>query len=257
MSTQAAGNQPNLGAGAKGPSFSTAALATHPLVQKIAYPLIGIGSLLVLWWIGGHLIASNPDTASFADFGPATALDAFWRIISSSEVISMSLPSLERIGGGLFWAIILGVPMGIMIGRKPVVRSITHVPFQFLRMISPLSWMPIAVLVFASWDGAIVFLIAMAAVWPVTFATANGLRKVDPSWFKVARNLGAKGYQMLLYVIFPAIAMDILTGIRLDDVGLILEGAVPAALLALLVQGGFELAEKILVPKGMQRPSVV
>ena len=48
----------------------------------------------------------------------------------------------------------------------------------------------------------------------------------------------------------------ILTGIRLDDVGLILEGAVPAALLALMVQGGFELAERRLVPQGMRGASV-
>jgi len=194
---------------------SLSSFITHPLAKRYAYPVIGIGTLLVLWWLGGKWIAANPDTASFADFGPETALASFWSILVDGEVWDMAIPSLGRIGGGLFWAILLGVPVGILIGRKPAVRAITHVPFQFLRMISPLSWMPVAVLVYETWDGAIVFLIAMAAVWPVTFATANGLRKVDPSWFKVARNLGAKGYQMLLYVIFPAIAMDILTGIRL------------------------------------------
>jgi len=188
---------------------------THPLVKRYAYPIIGIGFLLVLWWLGGKWIAANPDTSSFADFGPETALVSFWSILVGGEILDMALPSLMRIGGGLFWAIVLGVPTGILIGRKPAVRAITHVPFQFLRMISPLSWMPVAVLVYDTWDGAIVFLISMAAVWPVTFATANGLRKVDPSWFKVARNLGAKSYHMLFYVIFPAIAMDIITGIRL------------------------------------------
>ena len=187
----------------------------HPLVLKLVYPIAGIASLYGLWWLGGFLIAANPDTASFADFAPGPTIDALWGMISRGEIWSMAEPSLMRIFGGLLWAVCLGVPMGIAIGRKPVVREITHVPFQFLRMISPLSWMPIAVLVFATWDAAIVFLIAMAAVWPVTFATANGLRKVDPSWFKVARNLGAKGHQMLLTIIMPAIAQDVLTGIRL------------------------------------------
>ncbi|GAB6051704.1 ABC transporter permease [Magnetospira thiophila] len=201
--------------GTRGSSLSTATLASAPLLKKITPPAAGIGGLFALWWLGGYLIAANPDTASFADFGPAPALDAFWRILTEGEFWSMSVPSLERIGGGLFWAVVLGVPTGILIGRKPMLRAVTHVPFQFLRMISPLSWMPVAVLVYESWDGAIVFLIAMAAVWPVTFATANGLRKVDPSWFKVARNLGANGFQMLRYVILPAIAMDVLTGIRL------------------------------------------
>jgi NitT/TauT family transport system permease protein len=82
-------------------------------------------------------------------------------------------------------------------------------------MISPLSWEPIAVVVFAGWEEAIIFLIAVAAVWPVAFSTAAGLAKVDPSWFKVARNLGAKPWHMVTQIIMPAITFDVLTGIRL------------------------------------------
>jgi NitT/TauT family transport system permease protein len=84
-----------------------------------------------------------------------------------------------------------------------------------MRMISPLSWEPIAVIVFAGWDQAIVFLIAIAAVWPVMFSTAAGLSKVDPAWFKVARNHGAKPWHVVTQIIVPAIAFDVLTGIRL------------------------------------------
>ena len=65
------------------------------------------------------------------------------------------------------------------------------------RMISPLAWTLTVVLAFDSWDAAIVFLIVMAAVWPIMFSTANGVTKIDPNWFKVARNLGATGPQML------------------------------------------------------------
>jgi NitT/TauT family transport system permease protein len=82
-------------------------------------------------------------------------------------------------------------------------------------MISPLSWMPIAVMGFDTWDGAIVFLIAVAAIWPVLFATAAGVRRIDPAWIKVARNLGANPWHMLTTVILPAVVTDILTGIRL------------------------------------------
>jgi NitT/TauT family transport system permease protein len=96
-----------------------------------------------------------------------------------------------------------------------VLRQATQVPFQFLRMVSPLSWMPMAVLVFPSWNGAIVFLIAVASVWPVIFATANGVSRIDPAWLKVARNLRAGPLQRLAVVIMPAIAQDVLTGIRL------------------------------------------
>jgi NitT/TauT family transport system permease protein len=55
----------------------------------------------------------------------------------------------------------------------------------------------------------------MAAVWPIAFATAAGLAKLDPAWFKVARNLGATWLDVLKEIILPAIAFDVLTGIRL------------------------------------------
>jgi NitT/TauT family transport system permease protein len=184
-------------------------------LRGLVNPLIGIGILLALWWLGGYLIASNPATASFAGFAPLPTLGQLADLIAEGGLWQMVAPSLRRILGGLAWAIAIGVPFGVAIGRVAAVREIAHVPFQFLRMISPLSWMPIAILVFASWDGAIVFLIFAAAVWPITFATANGISKIDPSWFKVARNLGARGWQMLFAIILPAVAQDVLTGVRL------------------------------------------
>jgi len=186
-----------------------------PKLSSIGPTILGIAGLFVVWWAGAWLIASNPSTASFSDFAPGPTLNRFWDIVTSGDIITMSLPSLYRIGVGLLWACIIGLPLGILIGANKLARATTNIPFQFLRMISPLAWMPIAVLAFETWDAAIIFLVAIAAVWPVTFATANGLRKVDPSWFKVARNLGAKPWHMLFVVVLPAIAQDVLTGIRL------------------------------------------
>ncbi|MCB1510545.1 MAG: ABC transporter permease [Hyphomicrobiaceae bacterium] len=186
-----------------------------PYVRSGALALGGMALLFVFWWFGGYLIASNPRTEAFAGFAPAPTLARLMTMISSGEVIGMTLPSLWRIGLGLFWAVLIGVPVGLLIGRIPVIRELTNIPFQFLRMISPLSWMPVAVMAFATWDGAIVFLIAVAAVWPIVFATAAGVRRIDPAWLKVARNLGARPYHMLVAVLLPAIAQDILTGIRL------------------------------------------
>lgn len=186
-----------------------------PAIRRPLYSALGIGTLLALWWLGGWIIASDPDTAAFSEFAPGPTFDALWRMAVTGQIAGDAGPSLARVGWGLFWAVVIGVPLGILIGRSPGFREATHLPFQFLRMISPLSWMPIAVMAFATWDGAIIFLIVAAAVWPVTFATANGLRKVDPAWFKVARNLGAKSWQMLVYIILPAIAQDVMTGVRL------------------------------------------
>ncbi|WP_246662854.1 ABC transporter permease [Pseudolabrys sp. FHR47] len=183
--------------------------------RGFSFVLLGIGVMLALWWLGGWIVASNPATANFADFAPAPTFERLWQMLTSGEAVRMSLPSLVRIGSGLAWAIAFGVPFGILVGRFRTVREASSVPFQFLRMISPLAWMPIAVMAFSTWDRAIIFLIGVAAVWPILFSTAHGFRRIDPAWFKVARNLGARPWHMLFTIILPAIAQDALAGIRL------------------------------------------
>jgi len=175
----------------------------------------GLTILFVLWWIGIQLISSSPATAYFASFGPVPALRAMVAMWQSGLIQSAVWASGSRLGAGLLIAIAIGVPIGILMGRIQIFRELSNSPFQLMRMISPLSWEPIAVIVFAGWDSAIIFLIAIAAVWPVMFATAAGLAKVDPNWFKVARNLGASRRHMLTQIIVPAITFDVLTGIRL------------------------------------------
>lgn len=194
-------------------SFATGGVRRR--LRTLACPVVGIGILLALWWLGGRLAALDPRLQPFASFAPGPALAAFWDLAVSGDLLAAAIPSLKRVGLGLLWSAVIGVPVGILVGQSRLARALTHVPFQFLRMISPLAWMPIAVMIFASWDGAIVFLVAAAAVWPITYSTASGLRKVDPKWFKVARNLGARRWHMLAVVTIPAIAQDVLTGIRL------------------------------------------
>ncbi len=192
--------------------------ASAPWLGRLRGPAnaaLGIGVLLGLWWLGGRAVANDPDMFAFASFAPAPTFAALWDMIRGGEAIDMALPSLHRVAMGLLIAAAIGIPLGIAIGRQALLREVTNVPFQFLRMISPLSWMPIAVMVFDTWDGAIIFLIAVAAIWPIIFATAAGVRRIDPAWLKVARNLGANPLHMLGTVILPAIAVDILTGIRL------------------------------------------
>lgn len=184
-------------------------------LSGVVHAAVGMGCLYLLWWLGGRAVAASPDMFAFADFAPGPALSRLHEMVVSGEAWAHTAPSLARVGWGLAAAIAVGVPLGIAIGRLAVLRAITNIPFQFLRMISPLSWMPIAVMAFATWDGAIIFLIAVAAVWPIVFATASGVRRIDPAWLKVARNLGARPLHMLTTVILPAVAVDILTGIRL------------------------------------------
>ncbi len=200
-----------------------AGMATLPAPLKmllrglaaLQYPALGIAGLLALWWLGGYIIENDDDLSAFSAFAPAPAFHALYDLVRSGEIWGPIASSLYRISIGLLWAVLIGVPVGVLIGYIGVAMKIANVPFQFLRMISPLAWMPIAVLAFASWDSAIIFLIVMAAVWPIIFSTAHGVRRIDPNWFKVARNLGASGFQMLRRIILPAIMTDVMAGIRL------------------------------------------
>lgn len=202
----------------------------------------GLAILAAFWWVGGYLLSVNPETKSFAGFGLAPTLLAFPELWQLGKLQNAAAASGYRLGAGLLIAIAIGVPLGILMGRSKRFRELSNSPFQFLRMISPLTWMPLAVLVFAKWNHSIIFLIATASVWPVAFATAAGLAKVDPAWFKVARNLGAKPAHMLTQIIVPAISFDIFTGIRLA-LGVAWIVLVPAELLGVTSGLGYAIKD--------------
>jgi NitT/TauT family transport system permease protein len=201
---------------ARGLEASAFARASSRGARHFALGVLGVLVLGIVWQIGTWYLESQPETRAFGNFGPIPTLKAFPRLWEQGRIQAAIEASLvDRLGTGLLIAALIGVPLGILVGRSKRFREISHSPFQFIRMISPLAWMPLAVLVFATWNASIVFLIAIAAVWPVTYATAAGLAKVDPAWYKVARNLGAGRIQILKEIVLPAIAFDIFSGLRL------------------------------------------
>jgi len=212
-----------LGNGGRDTSFSTAGEAgkgRSPLAQTLrdwskmyacgsANFFGGLAILFFLWWLSIYLITLDPSKSLFEEFGLFQAFGVLPELWEDNTIPHALATSGYRLAMGLLIAIGIGVPVGIVMGRVPWFKKLSNVPFQFLRMVSPLSWEPIAVIVFLDWDSAIVFLIAIASVWPVVFSTAAGLEKVDPNWFKVARNLGANQWDVLTKIILPAIAFDV------------------------------------------------
>lgn len=211
-------------------------------VRSLFCGIIGLAVFFAFWELGAVLLGLNPATRAFVTFGPIPTLEAFPGLWMDGKIQAAIVASGYRIGMGLSIAIAIGVPIGIIMGRSKRFREISNSAFQFLRMISPLAWMPLAVIVYPDWNQAIIFLIAVAAVWPVIFATAAGLAKVDPAWFKVARNLGAKTTDMLTRVILPAIAFDVLSGIRLA-LGVAWIVLVPAELLGVTSGLGYAIKD--------------
>ncbi len=184
-------------------------------VRRLLFAVVGLAVLGSLWELGVWLLTMQPETRAFGDFGPIPTFEAYPALWEQGRIQGAIVASMDRLGYGLLLAALIGVPLGILMGRSRRFREISHSPFQFIRMVSPLAWMPLAVIVFPRWDQAIIYLIVIAAVWPVAYATAAGLAKVDPAWFKVARNLGAKRLHVLTQIILPAIAFDIFSGLRL------------------------------------------
>jgi NitT/TauT family transport system permease protein len=105
-------------------------------------------------------------------------------------------------------------------------------------MISPLSWMPIAVMVFGIGDRPIYFLLTFAALWPILLNTAEGVRRLQPSWLSLAASLSATRWETLRYVIFPGVMAHVLTGLRLA-IGIVWIVLVPCEMLGVSAGLGY------------------
>lgn len=197
-------------------------------IGRFALSLLGLGIGLSLWWISIHEFGTESVMAT--RFTPEKTLEALRQLIGESEIWNHAGASLHRVGLGLSLALIAGIPIGLMVGSLQIFNHLTSVSFQFLRMISPLSWMPVAVMVLGVGEAPVVFLIAFAAVWPIILNVAAGVRAIDPMWHTLAKSMGANRRETLFHVTIPAIAPHLLTGIRLA-IGLIWVVLVPAEML--------------------------
>ena len=172
--------------------------------------------LFVLFWIAvSTLVFSGQGYAHFRGFMPLPTFKALCEALSDSRFWISVMASLRRIAAGIGIASAIGIPIGILVGFFPVVRKLTYSPIQFIRMISPLSWMPVALLVFASFESAVWFLIVMATVCPIILNMANGVMNINPRWIKMAMNQGANNIQLIRTLVVPFSFPYMLTSLRL------------------------------------------
>ena len=192
------------------------------------YGIAGLAVMLLLWSVAARLLASSVPLA--ADLAPMAALQSLQQLLMSGELNTHMLMSLQRVLTGLGLALLIGVPVGLAVGGSTLVENVSGTAFQFLRMISPLSWMPIAVMVFGIGDAPIYFLLTFAAVWPIMLNTAAGVRQLDAKWLMLARSLSATRSEVLLRIVIPGILGHVLTGVRLA-IGIIWIVLVPCEML--------------------------
>lgn len=183
--------------------------------NNIGYSLFGIFTLMIFWQILLMIGSTVNDNYVYTQITPMKAIEALWGLLFEAKFYEHIFASFYRIFYALFLALAIGIPIGLLYSSNEKIKMVFYLPFQILRMISPLSWMPIAVLVYDSWDGAIIFLIVMAAVWPIIFNLTQGMAKIDIGWIYVAKSFQANLFNQLRYAIIPAIAQDLITGLRL------------------------------------------
>ena len=210
------------------------------LRTKTAQGIVGVVALLGIWQLLSLVLAAQPHLRAFATMAPAHALPALGAAAADGSLFVHLGASLSRVGAGLALAGAAGIALGVAVGLVGRLRAVTHIPFQLLRMISPLAWMPVAVIAFDTWDGAIIFIISAAALWPVLFATAGAIRRFNPEWFELAGNLGAGSWATLRDFVLPAIGQDVLAGLR-QALGVAWIVLVPAELLGVTSGLGYAL----------------
>lgn len=190
-------------------------LQSKTLAARIAWGLLGTVIFIMLWSLIGYGLFSRPGYEQFSGFLPIPTMKALYQLVLEKNFWQSVLDSLRRVSAGIIIAFIIGLPLGLIIGFYRTLRTITHPPIQFLRMISPLSWMPIALLVFNTFESAIYFLITMATVWPIVLNTTLGVSRVNPHWTNMAKNQGATNFQLIYHIVIPASIPHILVSLRL------------------------------------------
>lgn len=212
-----------------GPSSDPAARA--PLIRAaglVGPPLAGVALALALWWA---TIALLVDPSSIlARFAPDDALGTLARLVADGDLARHVAASLRRIVAGLALAALIGTPLGLVVGGVQLAARTSWPVLGLLRMVSPLSWTPMAIILFGVGDAPVVFLVAIGATWPIALNTAAGVAHIDPAWRRVARSLGATRLETLRHVIWPGIRPDLLTGLRIAT-GLAWVILVPAEML--------------------------
>ncbi len=168
-----------------------------------------IVGLLAIWWLAvaatGSVIFPTPGqvvtgAAELAEDG------TLWRHIAAS---------LLRVGAGFALAVAVGVPLGLWMGWVRPAFDTLNPLFQMLRPISPIAWIPIAILWFGVGDASPIYLIFISSVFPLIVQTVDGVHTIEQRYLRAADNFGVSRRTLFSQVVIPAALPQIVTGMRI------------------------------------------
>lgn len=189
--------------------------ATVPKPRKTADPLkfilpIGVAVVFLLAW---DICVRLSHSDIFPK--PFDVAKGIVELIQKGLLLKYIVASLFRVTIGFGLAVIVGVPAGLLLGWFNRAFQAFNPMIQIFRPISPIAWIPVAILWFGISDLSPIFLIFLASVFPITVSAVAAVRNMQPVYLRAAQNFGLTRSQLFRRVIFPSCMPQVITGIRI------------------------------------------
>lgn len=147
--------------------------------------------------------------------GPIPVAKGLWELASNGLLVRYIVASLFRVTWGFVGAALIAIPIGLTIGWYHRAELAFNPLIQLLRPISPLAWIPIAILWFGVGDVAAIFLIFLASFLPLTVTAMNAVASIPDVYLNAGRNFGLQRSQIVFDVLYPAVTPQLIIGLRI------------------------------------------
>jgi NitT/TauT family transport system permease protein len=171
--------------------------------------VIVIALLLAVWWI----VVVQTGSVIFPT--PWQVVTGTMELIENGTLWAHIGASLFRVSVGFLLAVAFAVPLGLWMGWVKGAFITLNPVFQILRPISPIAWIPIAILWFGVGNASPVFLIFISSVFPMIVQTTAGVHTIERRYLRAAENFGVSRYTLFRQVVIPAVLPQILVGMRI------------------------------------------
>jgi len=171
--------------------------------------LVILAALLI--WLALSLLKVFPESVFPS---PAAVARGFVEEARNGRLLDDLVASLFRVTTGFTLSVFSGVPIGLWLGQHALARSAFLPLINFFRSLSPLAWIPFAILWFGIGDLPTIFLIFMAVFFPIVIATLAAVASIPSVYFRVAHDYGFSENEILIKVTLPAIAPQVITSLR-------------------------------------------
>ncbi|WP_246312623.1 ABC transporter permease [Pseudaquabacterium terrae] len=174
--------------------------------------LLSIGAVLLAWHLATHYKLD-----AYVRFNnipaPAAVFDKVLEVNQSPKFVANIGISLRRILLGFAVATLLGVALGVLIGRYRWVRRLSFPALEVFRPIPAIAWVPMSIMLWPDNEVSIVFITFLGAFFPILLNTIHGVEAIDPVLLRAARSLGAGERSVLAQVVLPGALPHIFTGL--------------------------------------------